>query len=302
MLYTSNILIEAIKRNASIPTSQKKFSPDDFLAFLNEELSLTIVGELMSQQNDYFITTVDTPILADTSTYSMPTTSVGWKLDSVGWVDGNDKYTRLNQVPRSQRQLYTSLATSTNPQAFYVSGNDIILLPSISSSPIGSVRFDHVQLQNDLVLTSACGLISNVAESGTDYLLTVNQSPILTNNVDVVNAVNPFAVIARNQTATEASLVITVAQANFDQAPVEGDYVCERNKTPIPNIPEDFHPCLAQAAAIRCLISMNDEKGLKTARISLANQFKTMKERISRRVNTAPVKIVSSNRILNLMR
>jgi hypothetical protein len=98
MMYTSDALIEAIKRNAAVPTSQRKFSDLDILSFLNEELELTIVTELIKQQQDYFIERQNITLLPNVSEYDFPTKSVGWQVNAVGYVDPNGFYTKLSTL------------------------------------------------------------------------------------------------------------------------------------------------------------------------------------------------------------
>ena len=112
-----------------------------------------------------------------------------------------------------------------------------------------------------------------------------------------------FDVILDSESSVSvAGLNITVPVDSFTRAPVAGDYVCETNKTPIPNIPETFHPVLAQAAAVRVLESMGDTKGAQVAMGTLARMIKVIRRRASSRVKAAPKKIISKNHTLNQMR
>jgi hypothetical protein len=300
--YTGDMLISAIKRNASIPTSQSKFNDTDFLAFLNEELQITMVGELISLNEDYFIMKVDTALVASQTEYDLPTTAIGWKLEEVGYLDSSSNYSRLTRINRSQRDMYDVMTDSSSPNAYYLEGNKIVLVPDMTSSATGSLRISYVRLQNDIVKTNSCGLISNVAVVGATYQLTVDSVPVTSAGVDIISGTNPFSVLARGLTAAVGGLVITVTSTGFERAPVAGDYIAPVNKTPIPNIPEDYHPALAQMAVIRCLISMNDAKGLQTAQLSLANMMGNIRRRSADRVKASPKKIVSRSHILNLIR
>ena len=304
MTYTTTDLIAAIKRDASIPTSQSRFSNADFLAFLNEELTLTMVGELLSMKQDYYITTSDATLVAGTSAYNIPVTAIGWKVDSVGYVDSSGNYIKLDKITRDQLGNYEQIASSSTPRAFYVRGNSIVTVPDIGSSTSGSLRFDMVRIQNELVLLGDTGLISTVADTGTDYTIVVDTAPVATGAlVDVVSGTNPYNIIARGVTAAVAGTTVTITYgSDFDRAPVAGDYVCADGQTPVPNIPEDFHPILAQAAVIRCLIAKNDVKGIQTASVALSNSFDRMRSRSKNRVNDAPTKLVANNYVLNLMR
>jgi hypothetical protein len=301
MIYTADELIAAIKRNAGIPSSQRRFDDTDFLRFLNEELELTIVTDMIKLRQDYFIETESRSIVALQSEYPFPDRAISWKIDSIGYLDTASKYKKLNKIQRSQKGMYQSLQASSIPGGFYVEGTNIVLCPPVGTTPIGTLELDFVRLQNELVKVSSCGIISVVEDLGTDYRLTLNSVPT-TGAVDVIGGLNPFNIIARAMTTTIASPQITVTKTGFERAPVAGDYVAETGKTPIPNIPEDIHPLLAQAATIRCLIAMNDMKGLQTAQIGYANMKQALASRADERVDTAPTKIVTTSHILNMMR
>lgn len=304
MRYITTELIEAIKRNSAIPTSQAKFSNSDFLAFLNEELELTIVGELLSLRQDYFVSNSSTTLIASTSSYDIPTSAVGWKIESIGYLDSSSNYYPLPIITRDQRGSYDAISASTTPAAVYITGNTITTVPSLGASVSGSLQFDLVRIQNKLVLPGDTGLISVVADDGTDYTITVDTAPVATgDSVDIISGTNPFNIVARNVTATIVGVTVTITYGDdFSRDPVAGDYVCSTGETPVANIPEDFHPVLAQAATIRCLIANNDVKGLQTASLSLKNMFTRMGNRASKRVNSAPRKLVATNHALNLMR
>jgi hypothetical protein len=300
MLYTTDDIIIAAKRNASIPTSQKKFTTSDFLAFMNEELQLTIVGEMLSLREDYFVTSSTTALVANQDTYAYPTAAVGWKLEAIWHVDSNRTYSKLQRIHRNQRHMYQTLDDASSPVAYFFSGSKIEVVPSVGSTASGSIQFDYVRIQNELVSVSSTGLVSSVVDTGTDYQITVGTVPSTTDGVDVISGTNPFGAIVRSESASVVGSVVTISKTNFDRAPVAGDYVCSTGKTCIPNIPEDYHPILAQALAIRCLA--NDPKMLQTQGAVLQNMLNRLRDRSSRRVNNSPRKIVSNSAILNMMR
>jgi len=304
MKYNASNLIEAIKRNASIPSSQVRFSNTDFLTFINEELQLTIVGELLKLRQDYFVTTIDTALVASQSSYNIPVSAVGWKLESIGYVDSDSNYTRLPIITRDQRSNYEGMTNGTYPSAVYMLGNSVVTIPSMGSSVSGSLRFDLVRIQNELVLPTSCGKISSTTDTGTVYQMTVDTVPISDGDTcDVISGTNPFNIIARAVTASISGSVISVTYgSDFSRAPVANDYICIQGQTPYPNIPEDFHPILAQAATVRCLIASNDDKGIQTQSLSLGNMLSRMRDRASKRINDAPKKIVGNNYVLNMMR
>jgi len=304
MKYNSAKLIEAIKRNTQIPTSQRRFENSDFLAFLNEELNLKITGILLALRQDYYVTTIDIPLVASQSAYDIPGSAVGWKLESIGYLDSDSKYSSIPMISRSQRGKYDGIQNANSPSAVYIMGNILYTVPDMGADVTGSLSLDLVRIQNELVLPTSCGEISIVTDTGTDYQMTVDTVPIADGDTcDVISGTNPFNIIARGVTAGVAGNVITVTYGDdFERAPVAEDYVCIQGQTPYPNIPEDFHPVLAQAAAARCMAAASDVKGLQAQSLSLNDMIKTMKTRASKRIADSPRKIVGNDYILNLMR
>lgn len=302
MIYTTTELINAIKRNAGLPTSQRKFSTEDFLAFLNESLQMKVVSDLVTMRADYFLETETTALVANQDEYSFPARSIGWKAESVGYEDSSGQYTSLKHITTSQRGMYSSLTTTSSPSAFYIKGNNIVLFPSVGSAATGSLVVDFIRIQNELVETSACGEITSVAEVGTDYQITVDSVPTTSNGVDIILGNNPFTVISRGSSATVAGSDITVAQADCDQAPVAGDWVTETGKTPIPLIPEDMHPLLAMAATIRTHTASGNDKGLKLAYNDYQEMITYLRDRASVRVTNSPNKVVPRDHLMNVMR
>ena len=304
MIYKTTDLINAIKRNAAFPTSQVRFSNDDFLTFLNEELQLTLVSHLVTMRQDYFVTTVDTALVASQTAYTIPVSAIGWKVESVGYIDSSDVYTKIPMITRDQRSSFSSLSSSSIPSAFYILNNSINLVPDAGSSVSGSLRFDLVRIQNELVMDTTSGNITAVTDTGTDYQMTVGTLPISSgDSCDVISGTNPFNIIARGVTSSILGSVVTVTySSDFSRAPVLGDYVCKAGTTPIPNIPEDIHPILAQLAVVRVLAATNDIKGIQSQGIVVQNMLNVLKQRASSRVSDAPRKIVPNNYVLNMMR
>jgi len=303
LFYTTNELIEAIKRNISVPTAQKKFSPDDFIKFLNEEMELRIKSVLLEMKEDYYISILDVPLVASVSEYAIPSSAVGWKIDQVGYKDADGNYRKLSRVSRSQRGRYRNITDLANgPDAYYIEDNHVSLIPSMGTTASGSLVFDFVRINNTLVLEGECSLVSSVVDTGSAYELTVNTVTDTADGVDVVSGTNPFGIIARDETAVVSGTTITIASDNFEREPVKGDYVCSTGTTPIPNIPSDYHQALAQAGAIRCLAASNDLKGMQSAEAVLGQMLSSMSKRSSKRVSSSPRKIVSNSSILNSMR
>jgi hypothetical protein len=300
--YTTDLLVTAVERNALIPVGNKKLQQNDIIALLNEELQITICGELSAMQEEYFVISQDIPLVDNVSEYELPSKAIGWALRDIGYISASGEYRTLPRVGIEQLDLYSGLATTGEPRALYLKDDKLECVPTISGSVTGSIRIHYERLLNELVMVSTCGTITNVVDGGTNWIITVNSVPSYTNGVDVIGNINPFGVIGSFTSATPVGTVFTLLKTSFSKTPIIGDYVAPYGKTPIPHIPEDLHPVLAQAATLRVLEIIGDSKNLQNAFVTYKRMIEKLKLRSSSRIKGAPKKLISRSYILNSMR
>ena len=78
-----------------------------------------------------------------------------------------------------------------------------------------------------------------------------------------------------------------------------GDYVCQAEESPVPNIPTEMHPVLAQLTAVHALESLGDTEGLSNAQRRLERMEKSVMQLVDDRVELAPKKIKPRNGTLS---
>lgn len=303
MIFTTDDLLASIKRNAVVPSSQRKYSDDDFVALLNEELQLMLTGELMRLNEEFFITSVDVPLVANQSEYQFPSKAAGWRLRDIAWVDAiGNVFQNLPRVGFDyiDRMQFTA---SDHPNSIYVSDSSVKTVPPMGSSVNGSLRMSYERLQNTLVKSDECAQITNVATIGTDYQLTFVSLPIAyTSGIDVVSGTGPHGIIMENVIPVAGGATLTVPIAGFTRTPVIGDWAVKTGNTPIAHIPTEYNIILAQLVALRYSVASGDEKSVQTMSGSIQGNIQKLRERSLNRVKGAPVKVLPKNRIGNLMR
>jgi len=303
MRYTVDQLLDQMKLNASIPTSQQKFSDARCLQFLNEELNITIQPSLLKLRAEFYVTHIDIPLVANTSIYELPNGVVGWSLYDWGYVDGNGEYRSLSQTGTAYLERFSEITTSDSPKFLYFEGTKINSRPLIGANAIGSIRLFYERTQSELVKVSDCGLVKSVVDLGTEYQINLDQLPIYADGVDVISGKSPYGIIAEDFDAIAvAGTSITLTKTGFDRAPVKGDYVAPTTKTCIPHIPDIAFPALAQASTIRLLEASGDTKGIQIAGTTLGRMMTAVEARCRDRVKARPKKILSKNFLLNTFR
>jgi hypothetical protein len=305
MVYTTDDLIAALKRNAVVPSSQRKFSDDDYIAILNEELQLMVTGELMRLNEEFFVTAQIIPLVASQSAYTLPSKAAGWRIRDIAWLDPNGSY---NPLPRMQLEYVTSydvFQTGDHPTGYVLIDGAVGTIPAMGASVVGSLVVYYERLQNSLVKIDECGQIVTVTIVGANYRCVLTSLPVgYTNNVDFVSNTGPHDLLAENKVATlVAPLTIDVPiGVDFTRVPVAGDWMVETGNTPIAHIPAEYNIILAQLGALRYSEASGDTAGVGVCTAALNRMIQKLRERSLNRTKGSPIKIKSKNAILNLMR
>lgn len=298
--YDSATLIDAIKREAMIPTNQSTFTDADFLAFANQETRIGIVPTIMSMHEEFFVRdSDDVTLVANKNNYTIPTRAIGSKVRAVFYKDTNGNLQSMTRIDPSDRPFYQQSNIQNSFVFFYVQGNDVVLLPDVGANPTGSLVFSYFLRPNDLVDASRVSTISNIAE---DSLLgtttfTVDQIPtgFTTASVHDVLQTNPgHKTINMNVTPTaidSTNLTLTFDTDDVSSDIIVGDYIAFAGECIIPQIPSSLHDILAQRVAARCLQALGDQPGFQMAQGRLAEMEVKTGNLVDNRTEGEPIKI-----------
>jgi riboflavin synthase alpha subunit len=200
---TSNGFIDAIKRKIAVPISQNTFSTDDILAFVNEELQVAMVPEVLNYHEEYFVVTKEVPLVANQTNYPIPERAIGMKLRDVFFKDpttatssGNlREMTRINQEDRA---LYQQ-SNDTVYGKFFVQNNDIVLpvAPTSAIAAQGSLFFVYFQRTNQLVPDEQAAISTSFYKE-----ITVDNTTLVVGDSITVNGV-VFDVVASSPTGNQ---------------------------------------------------------------------------------------------------
>src|SRR5262249_21702328 len=136
-----------------------------------------------------------------------------------------------------------------SPVGFYLAGNQAMLVPNPSG--LGTLRFVYHRRPSTLVLPSQAAVISSAINGTTGAFNVSNASAIGLAFPDIVSAKSSFDILANRLACEIIGATITpdlpadVLGAGIDT----GDYVCVVGTSPVPQIPVELHPLLAQRTA-----------------------------------------------------
>lgn len=288
--YTMDGVIADVKRSGAIPTHQSLFEEEDFVAVLSDDMKTILVPLLMSVQENHFQTYYETTILVDQDHYEIPWRAIGNKLKTVEIYDGT---TRLKVLPRLDLRDIASDASLSYLlyNGFRMEGTDVVLYP-VNAYTEKTLRLTYFRRPNDLVPTSESGKIVTI-NTGTNevQLDNVPTDWTTTDTFDVIQNKPPFKCLGEEVGITTiAGLVITFSTLPTGMA--VGDYVAIKGQSPIPQIPYDAFPLLAQRGVCQVLGALSPQQGeiAEKGYQELAGMYLKI---IAPRVDDAPKKLVN---------
>lgn len=164
--YTSATLIEAVKRNMSIPISQITFSDADILAFATEELVLSQLPSILQYHEEYYVYAQSVPLVSRKSRYPIPSRAIGMKLRDLFFVDNQGQLIEMSKVnPDDTSWFQSSSNANPTPIYYYVENNSIVILPEITDNPQGSLLFKYYLRPNSLVPDNRAAISTGFSKS-----------------------------------------------------------------------------------------------------------------------------------------
>ena len=309
--YTTDTLIESVKRKAMLPSSTSTFQDADFLAFANEEMDLGVVPLVMSFHEDYLMYTQVVPLIPGIARYEIPARAMGNKTRDIQYQDNSGiifEMTRImiEDVPYFQNGVVGPVSNSV--RSFYLEGNEIVIASVSSTSNLsGNLRVSYYMRCGELVAESRSARITNI--NTVTGVITLDSWPSNFSSaplIDFTAITSPHKLITFDIQPTAygstASPRITVNLADIPLQLKVGDVVTNAEETIIPQVPLELHPMLAQRIALRCLEALGDVQGLQAAAAKLQEMESKAGNILDTRVEGAPFKIAPKHTFLRKSR
>jgi hypothetical protein len=209
--YTSNTLIEAVKRKMAFPIAQVTFSDEDILAFADEEMFLSQVPSILQYHEEYLVYTQEVPLVASKSSYAIPSRAIGMKLRDLFYKDTAGQIAEMSRVNPDDKSFFEiASGSSPTPIHYYLENNSIVIVPEVTQNATGSLMFSYFLRPNSLVTdenAAICESFSKTitvdnttlisgdtitfdgssAEAGTDFAIGVNSATTATNLATYIN-------------------------------------------------------------------------------------------------------------------
>ena len=260
--YTTADLIASVRVRGMFPdASQGSLSADNILLLATEELRLTIVPMILAVREKYYETYVDYPMVASKSIYPLPLRATGGICSLVQFIVNQAVYNLSNidatAVATTQTGLY--------PRGFYFQDNNIVLYPTPNATA-GTIRIRYYQRPSLLINTTASSQITALDQAAGTVTLAAAPSAWSSGvKYDFIPNVDPYSPYGVDSVLSNIDL--STNTLSFGTLPVNtdgtflvsiGDWIAPAGQTPVPGIPSEFFPLLAQTVACKLLEAIGD--------------------------------------------
>lgn len=291
----SSKLIKSIRRRSFTPNDQSTFTDKDLLEMATEEMNLFLIPYLNQGQEEYLIYSEDEETTSDKTTFDIPYRAQGNKLRDLQYVDSDGNViAELSRITMEELVDYKYNYRSDVSDLFYIQNNKVKL---VNESPgVNTFLRKYFYLRpNSIVEESRTGKIQSIDRNG--GIITMETFPNNFANVptmDFVAVESPCVILSYDTTPVNVNKNTRSVTFSPEDIPADlkvGDYLCQKQESPVPQLPSELHPILAQRVAIACLEALGDEQNKQSQERRLMQMEKSVDILIDDRVEGAQVKI-----------
>jgi len=289
MTWTADDLIASAKRRGVIPTAQVTWQTADFLAVADEEMLSYAVPLLQRLRQDFYIQQDDYTLAQSGSSstpayYRLPDRALGNTTRSVMCYDAGGNPLSLPQLVLEDMSLST--------WGYFLNGSLVGYVNRTAYGAPATMRISYYLRPSRLTL------VANVAKvlsfDTVAKTVTLDQLPAgYTGNGywDIIRAAPIFETLT-----WDAAGALNGSTISFlDKLPLElqaGDWVTLAEVTPVPQLPPEMHPLLAQRLAVKFLEAQGDPQELQAAMAILDRMEKDITHLLTPRMQGEPKKLI----------
>lgn len=298
----STKLVNSVRQRAMIPTDTSVYTDQDILDIINEEMDIGLLPTLMSLNEEHLVTSTEFDTNTTQTRYRIPYRAVANKLRDVAYIDSTNGVYEMSRISLEEISDYRTSQTSFSENVFYIEGDEVVLIDTNLGS-YEKLRMYFYLRPNKLVKNNEVGEITAIDR--TNGIITVSNFPSSFSTLpqmDFVGNRSPNKLYSYDiqPTAVNSNTrTITFASTDVPSDLIVGDYLCLREESPVPQLPTEMHPVLAQMAAVHILEALGDSEGLRNAMARLDQMKTATMQIVDDRVEGAPQKIRPRNGTLS---
>lgn len=290
MSYTTLDLLSSVKVRAMIPdASTGSLSSANLLNLATEELHIALVPLILSVREKYYETYHDTAVIAGMGAIPIPSRAIGGVLSVVQYLLNGAVYP-LNPIDPN---AISTTNTGSFPRGIYFENNSIVVYPT-QDTPQGTVRQRYYQRPSRLEQTSNCAQVTSFDTIGLTATCSGGVPSTWASGtvVDFIPHGIPYTPYGLDSAVTGVSGSV-ISFSSLPSALAVGDWIALAEYTPIPEVPFEFFPVLAQATACKALEAVGDLQNLQFAQPKLQAYIEAALKLVTPRDQNATKKVVS---------
>lgn len=295
--YTTDTLLTSIKTRVMFPTKQNTFTDALILQLANEELQTVILPMIMSLQWEFFVSYFDYALTSERE-YAIPANAIGSKLRDVVILSasGNE-----NSIPLISQDLKgESSPWPYGSEGFLIRENKVVLSPNITQGV--TLRLYYFRRPNRMVKTSEAGQIISFSPITNSAILgNVPVDWTTSSTLCVVSNTPDFSLTVESSATSDVSSPTIVLPAATIAKLVINDWVALEGETPIPQIPVEAHPVLAQAVAVKCMEAFGDSNQVAVSQEKFTQIMTNYQSMVAPRVEGEPHRLVTRRGLSNFI-
>ncbi len=237
--YTTQTLVSKVVLKSHLPLSNDTFTASDVISLADDEIKTPLLKLILSTRGGYYKMFLDFPS-NQAGLYLIPPNATCLTLENIELIQ-NTSIIQVNPIDEAEQ--FSTISPTSTTYGYFMVGNYVQILPT---PPVGNVRLWFSRRPSQLVLTSACGQITNIDFSVPLFTtITVASLPstmIVGSLLEIVGDQPPFNIFGQGVVTAISGTNVTLAGVILDF--VVGDWLCLQNQTCVPQIPVEFRPVL----------------------------------------------------------
>ncbi len=262
--WLSDGLLASLKRRGLIPTALEPFGEADFLALANEELRTYVLPLVRKVREELLWTRSSLALVAGQKAYRLPARCAAEVLRTAHLDDGTEEPPMLQRIEPQQASALAA-AGASGPAAYYLEDDSLVLVPKPAGA--GTLLLRHLFRPGQLVAGASAAEVTafNAGAKTVTFRLATQVAGVPSGFAtglayDIIRGVPGFRCRAMDATATLASNVLTFS-ASLPADIAAGDFLALAGQSPVPQVPSEFHPLLAERIAYVCARALSAERG-----------------------------------------
>ncbi len=293
MAYTADDLITSAKRRAAIPTASATWDSTAFLAVADEEVLTYCVPIVQRVREDYYLQQDEYSPLQNSSGniqyFRIPDRALGGTSRDVSVYDSNQNPIDIPRI------MVDDLAMAS--WGYFALGANVGYINRTALTSPSKLIITYYLRPSALTLQANVAKVASFdANAKTVTLATTPAGYAGNTSWDIIRGTPNFEMLTFDEPGTLAAGVITFT-ATLPTDLAVGDWVALPGVTPVPQIPAEMHPLLAQRLAVKFLEAQGESEEFQRAAAVAARMEVDVTNLLTPRFAGEPRKLIPRDNI-----